>query len=226
MIYNIIKNRKGIRRMRNKKLFTIIICLFIIVATIGVTYAAFSFSQEGNIENSLETGTITMTYTEGKTGITLNEAYPISDEKGKILTGENNVFDFTVQANLSRKVPIGYEITAVKIPIIDTPSLEDDEVKLYLERAVDPDTTYQEILAPTHFLPSDEQTEIGSPIGSMIIDSGTFINQGTTIHNYRLRLWVDENAPLQSGEVKKYGIRINVYAKQDVATTPVIPQKK
>ncbi len=206
---------------KNKIGFTIIMCLLLIVVTIGVTYAAFTFSKEGTVENTLETGTVVLTYTEGKTGITLNEAYPMSDEQGKLLMGENNVFDFTVQANLSRRVPIGYEVTAVKIPITDMTPLEDDEVKLYLERAIDPDTTYQEILAPTHFLPRDEQSEIGSPIGSMIIDSGMFINKGITLHHYRLRMWVDEDADLASGVAKKYGVKINVYAKQDVAATTV-----
>jgi len=206
---------------KNKIGFTIIMCLLLIMVTIGVTYAAFSFTKEGTVENSLETGTIVLTYTEGKTAITLNEAYPMSDEQGKLLTGENNVFDFTVQANLSRKVPIGYEVAAVKIPITDMTPLEDDEVKLYLEKAIDPETSYQEILAPTHFLPRDEQSEIGSPVGSMIIDSGTFINQGTTIHNYRLRLWVADDADLSSGVAKKYGVKINVYAKQDVLATTV-----
>jgi len=118
---------------KNKWILPCIMILLLIIATIGVTYAAFTFSKEGTVENTLETGTVTLTYTEGKTGIILNEAYPMSDEKGKILMGEDNVFDFTVQANLSRTMSIGYEVTAVKIPINDMTPLEDDEVRLYLE---------------------------------------------------------------------------------------------
>jgi len=206
---------------KNKWILSMMIILLLIMATIGVTFAAFTFSKEGTVENTLETGTVTLTYTEGKTGILLNEAYPMSDDKGKVLKGENNVFDFTVQANLSRTMSIGYEVTVVKIPIIDITPLEDDEVKLYLERAVDPDTMYSEIFAPSNFIPREEQTEIGSPVGSMILDSGNFTQAGTTIHNYRLRLWVDENTEIPSGEARKYGIKINVYAKQDVRVSPV-----
>jgi len=200
---------------KNKIGFTIIMCLLLIMVTIGVTYAAFSFTKEGTVENSLETGTIVLTYTEGKTAITLNEAYPMSDEQGKLLTGENNVFDFTVTATLGKDTVITYEVTTVKIPITDMEPLLDNEVRLYLERAIDPEIEYTEIMAPTNFIPKGEVSEIGSPLGSMILDTGTFSNEGVTIHNYRLRMWVDENTEITDVQ-KKYGIKINVYAKQGV----------
>jgi len=209
--------KKGKKKMKKGKIILpIVMLLLLIVATIGVTFAAFTFSREGQVENIIESSTIMLTYTEGKTGIILNEAYPMSDERGKILTGENNVFDFTVTATLGKSNVIGYEVTAIKTPITDMTPLEDNEIKLYLERAIDPDTSYQEIFAPSNFVPRDNQTTIGSPVGSMIIDAGTFTTEGTTIHNYRLRLWVDENAQILNGETRKYGIKVNVYAKQDV----------
>jgi len=207
------KERK--RKMKKGKIILpIVMLLLLIVVTIGVTFAAFTFSREGQVENIIESSTIMLTYTEGKTGIILNEAYPMSDERGKILTGENNVFDFTVTATLGKSNVIGYEVTAIKTPITDMTPLEDNEIKLYLERAIDPDTSYQEIFAPSNFVPRDNQTTIGSPVGSMIIDAGTFTTEGTTIHNYRLRLWVDENAQILNGETRKeqrYIIIVYVY---------------
>jgi len=205
--------------MENKKkvILPIVMLLLLILATIGVTYAAFTFSQEGAVENTLETSTVMLTYTEGKTGIILEEAFPMSDERGKLLTGTNNVFDFTVQATLGKSTVISYEVTAVKIPITDMTPLEDNEVKLYLERAIDPEIEYQSILEPTNFIPISEATEVGSPEGSMILDEGVFFKEGVTIHNYRLRMWVDEDTNLESGVAKKYGIKINVYAKQGIS---------
>ncbi len=198
-----------------KMIITIILLLSIICVTIGVSFAAFSFISHGTVENTIETGTVALTYTEGKTGIILEDALPISDETGKMLTGENNVFDFTVTATLGKDTVITYEVTAVKIPITDMEPLLDNEVRLYLERAVDPEIEYTEIMAPTNFIPKGEVSEIGSPLGSMILDTGTFSNEGITIHNYRLRMWVDENTEITDVQ-KKYGIKINVYAKQGV----------
>jgi len=197
-----------------KIILPIAMLLLLIIATIGVTFAAFTFTKQGTVENVIESSTILLTYTEGKTGIMLNEAYPMSDETGKMLTGENNVFDFTVTATLGKAIVISYEVSAVKIPITDMTPLEDNEIKLYLERAIDPDSTYQEVLPPSNFVPIENQTEVGSPLGAMILDSGTFYNEGTTIHHYRLRLWVDENAKIPNGEAKKYGVKVNAYAKQ------------
>ncbi len=201
--------------MKEKKkiVITVILLLSVICVTVGVTYAAFTFVKVGTVENTIETGTVMLTYTEGKTGIILEDALPISDETGKMLTGENNTFDFTVSATLGKDTVITYEVTAVKIPITDMEPLLDNEVKLYLERAIDPETAYTEIMAPTNFIPRVEVSEIGSPLGSMILDTGTFSNEGVTIHNYRLRMWVDENTEITDVQ-KKYGIKINVYAKQ------------
>ncbi len=203
--------------MKEKKkiVITVILLLSVICVTVGVTYAAFTFVKVGTVENTIETGTVMLTYTEGKTGIILEDALPISDETGKMLTGENNTFDFTVSATLGKDTVITYEVTAVKIPITDMEPLLDNEVKLYLERAIDPETAYTEIMAPTNFIPRVEVSEIGSPLGSMILDTGTFSNEGVTIHNYRLRMWVDENTEITDVQ-KKYGIKINVYAKQGV----------
>jgi len=201
--------------MKEKKkiVITVILLLSVICVTVGVTYAAFTFVKVGTVENTIETGTVMLTYTEGKTGIILEDALPISDETGKMLTGENNTFDFTVSATLGKDTVITYEVTAVKIPITDMEPLLDNEVKLYLERAIDLETAYTEIMAPTNFIPRVEVSEIGSPLGSMILDTGTFSNEGVTIHNYRLRMWVDENTEITDVQ-KKYGIKINVYAKQ------------
>jgi len=69
-------------------------------------------------------------------------------------------------------------------------------------------------LSPSNFVSIESQTKVGSPIGSMILDSGAFYQKGTTIYNYRLRLWVDENTEIPSGESRKYGVKVNVYAKQ------------
>ena len=107
--------------MKNKYIIMLSLCLMLVIVTMGVTIAIFRFSREGEVENVLETSTVVLTYTEGKTGITLYESYPISDEKGKVLTGENNVFDFTVQANSAEtfaynqftKIDIGENVTTI-----------------------------------------------------------------------------------------------------------------
>ncbi len=208
----VVQGKEKMMKQKKRIILPVIMILLLVIVTTGVAYAVFTFSREGTIENTLEIGTIMLTYTEGKTGIILEEAFPISDEKGKMLTGANNVFDFTVQAVMGKPTAIAYEVSAIKIPVEGT-SLEDNEVKIYLEKAVDPEIEYSQVMEPKNFLPSSELSEIGSPIGTMVLDQGTFTSN--TIHHYRLRMWVDENAKINNVQ-KKYAVKINVYAKQGV----------
>ncbi len=201
---------------KRKSIVFVLLLLSLITLTIGITYASFTFFKEGLVENVLETGTVMLTYTEGKTGITINEAYPMSDENGMMLTGVNNVFDFTIQAILSQDMTIQYEVSAKKIPVNQEEALQDNEVKLYLEKMIDPETSYNKIMTPSHFTPRDNQSEIGTPSGSMVLDQGSFTTKGTSLHHYRLRMWIDENTVLTEGIAKKYGVKINVYARQTI----------
>ncbi len=188
----------------------------LMLLTIGFTYAAFTFAKEGQVENIITTGTIQLTYTEGATGINLVDVFPVSDEMGKLLSGDGKSFDFTVEATLSSDINIPYEVTAVKQEIVETGSLGalgDDEVKLYLEKMIDSDTTYQEVMAPSHFIPLTVASNNGSPAGSMVMETSSFNKKGTTINHYRLRMWVDENAQIE-GVPQRYEVRVNVYAKK------------
>ena len=90
--------------MKNKKslLLSVIAVVMLLVITIGVSYAFFSYTKKGTTENSIKTGTITFLYTEvtgvGK-GIKIEDSLPISDDQGKLLTGSGNVFEFKITSD-------------------------------------------------------------------------------------------------------------------------------
>ena len=174
----------------------------LVVAVVGVSFAAFSFSKTGQVTNTITTGTISMSYSEPENGITLTEALPMDDETGKTLQGENNTFDFTVTATIkgSGKTTINYAITAVTTPATN---LNDDYVKVYL---TDMDSSDSQILAPTvvSSLRKTTSDDSGAPDGQYILESGTF--DATTTNSYRLRMWVADNFSVgQSLKVNVYG---------------------
>ena len=182
----------------------------LVVAVVGVSFAAFSFSKTGQVTNTITTGTISMSYSEPENGITLTEALPMDDETGKTLQGENNTFDFTVTATIkgSGKTTINYAITAVTTPAT---SLNDDYVKVYL---TDMDSSDSQILAPTvvSSLRKTTSDDSGAPDGQYILESGTF--DATTTNSYRLRMWVADNFSVgQSSET--YTLKVNVYGAAD-----------
>ena len=179
----------------------------LVVAVVGVSFAAFTFSQSGNVENNITTGTINMTYSEPENGINLVNALPMSDEQGMLLSGNNQHFDFTIDTTIngSGSTTINYAITAVK----GDSTVDDSAIKVYLT-SMD-NTADSEILAPTKI--SELSVTTGSenyqaPSGEFILTTGTLTN--SVSHSYRLRMWVadDFSTLTSSGE---YRLKVNVY---------------
>ena len=104
--------------MNKKKnlILTLLAVLTVILITGGVTYAFFSYAKTGTTDNLITTGSITFLYTEVDgvgNGISIQNAFPISDDKGKVLTKTNEYFDFKVTSKTGNdKIP--YEVTARK----------------------------------------------------------------------------------------------------------------
>lgn len=192
--------------MKNKKyLVLILVVISVVLVALGVTFASFTFSGVGQTENKIKTGTVTMVYTEGENKIAITNAMPIEDSEGKLLTNNDQVFDFTVDINTTQA--IAYEVTAVKD---DNSTLENTDVRLYLERSLD-GTKYEEVLAPSNYTPTKEDDKFGAKKGEMILDTGT-VSENTS-YKYRLRMWLSKDYEITS-ESKSFTVRVNVYGKE------------
>ena len=182
--------------------------VILVVAVVGVSFAAFSYSKTGEKVNTITTGTITMSYTEDTNGINLSNALPMSDDQGKALSGSNNVFDFTVTATIngSGNTTINYDVTATKE---SDSTLDDSAVKVYLT-SIDNSADTQ-VLAPTKvsaLTKTGSSEASGAPNGQYKLTTGTFTS--TTTRKYRLRMWVAEDYSSLSAS-GTYKLRVNVY---------------
>lgn len=194
-------------------LLSILGVLILVIAVIGVSFAAFSYTGTGGKTNSITTGTINMTYAEVTDGIVLNDALPISDSQGMSLSGTNNVFDFIVSANISGSgtTTINYTITAMK----ETDStLPDSAIKVYLTNT--DNSLETSVLPPTILSNINKTTGTESslaPSGEFVLANETVTSTDTTTnvtHNYRLRMWVDQDfSDLNASG--SYRLRVNVY---------------
>ena len=187
----------------------------LVVAVVGISFAAFSYSKTGTVENTITTGTITMTYTEPTNGINLTDALPITDDAGKILKGDGKTFDFTVGATVAGTTTINYVITAVKDAASDLP---DTGVKVYLTTTSGENETA--VLGPKLVSQLDKTVagnDAGAPAGQYVLKTGTYTATGTD--NYRLRMWVDSNYGQHTDAANttefatqhKYILKVNVY---------------
>lgn len=177
----------------------------LVVAVVGISFAAFSYSKTGEKVNTITTGTITMSYSEKTNGINITNAQPTDDEVGKVLNQANEYFDFTVSATLTGNIIINYSITATK----DTgSSLPDEAIKVYLTELNN--LNEQEVLLPTKIskLSLTSKDISGAPDGEYLLYNGNF--SSSLSHNYRLRMWV-ANDYVVSEEIQTYKLRVNVY---------------
>ncbi len=194
--------------MRNNKNFKLILPILgvfiLIVLVVGISYAAFSYAGKGEIENSIRTGTISMVYNEGENGIYLDNAIPMEDSLGKVLSDSRQKFDFTVNINIIGKTTINYEVTAEKQ---EGSTLQDDEVRIYLEKSID-NTQYNAVSDVSNYKGIEQADKMGAQAGEMILDAGS--SSKTTTYYYRLRMWVGDNF-VASGDAKTFTVKVNVY---------------
>lgn len=193
------------KKNQNQIIISVLGVAILIVAVVGVSFAAFTYTRAGTKENTISTGTIVMEYTEPVNGISIDNAMPMSDATGKALTGTGNVFDFTVKSTIAGTTTVNYEVAAVKEA---ASTMANDQVRLYVEKEVS--SNYTETFAPAQYTPLAAATTIGSPIGSMVIASGSHTT--TTTDNYRLRMWMASDATI-TGTATTFTVRVNVYGK-------------
>lgn len=187
-------------------LFSIIGIVILVILVIGVSFAAFTFSQTGEKTNAITTGTISMTYSEPENGINLVNALPITDVQGKTLSGTNNVFDFTVSSTISGNNPVtvSYAITAAS----SNSTVDNSAIKVYLTNM--DNNADSEILAPTKISALSTTTgreAYNAPSGEFILLNGTM--NSSSSHKYRLRMWVADDYTDTSGG--SYTLKVNVY---------------
>ena len=186
----------------------------LLVAVVGVSFALYSTGATGK-DNSISTGTITMSYTEPDNGILLENALPISDAAGKQLTGPGKVFTFTVATTASGTVTVPYEINITKV---GTSTLADSAVAVYLTKGTIP--TEEEVVAKKLMsavvLDSNKSARRKDAYKlyetSVAYENGQ-VKTGEETTTYNLRIWVDANADAKTIKSQEYKIKVNVDSK-------------
>ena len=198
-------------KQKFKNILTIGTTFILLIAVIGISYAAFNYSGIGQKLNTITTGAITMNYTESSNVISMSNALPTTDTTGKNRLNSGEYFDFTVKSSIAGNTDINYEIAAKEE---NGNTFSGQNVKFYLTK-VNSDGSEEEAMPPkTYSEDSSGNVYTGRPSDMMSLFVGNLNQQGDTEIKYRLRLWVDENYNPQSdngGLV--YKVKVNVYGQ-------------
>lgn len=196
-----VEEKKDVRQI----LLSSLAILILIIAVIGISYAVWSQTFKGQKENAITTGKISFSYTESETNnIKIENALPISDEQGKKLNGNTEVFDFTVSNDST---------VNVKYDVIVTPyknDMDDKYIKVYLTDQNDVALKPYDSEVPTYNTLNDDKEEKNSKI--LYSSELTNVKKNEKL---RLRVWVSDkfdnkNTPTQS---YIFAFKVNVRAR-------------
>ena len=194
-----------------KNILTIGTTFILLIAVIGISYAAFNYSGIGQKLNTITTGAITMNYTESTNIISMSNALPTTDTTGKKRLNSGEYFDFTIKSSIAGNTDINYEIAAKEE---NGNTFDGKNVKFYLTK-VNSDGTEEEAIPPKTY--SEDPTGnvyTGRPSDMMSLFVGNLNQQGDTEIKYRLRLWVDESYNPQNDDGGLiYKVKVNVYGQ-------------
>ena len=206
----------------NKKkvlVLSVIGLIGLIVITIGITYAIFTYTKLGTTDNTVTSGTLKFLYTENtgvKTGIKLTNALPISDTQGKALDGDNNVFDFSIEATNTGTETIPYEVTLRKK---DTSTLGEENVKVYLTDRTE--VTEKQELEPTKYSELIQTNiNVGNEVEKTIYKSSVAGGEASYRKDFRLRMWISDDSSQDDINGKEFTATVNVYANAELIAVP------
>ncbi len=209
---------------KKDRLAIIGLIVIMIVALIGVSYAAFNYSAIGTKLNSITTGAITMRYEESDNIINIDNALPTKDSAGTTRLKEGEYFDFTISSEISGDVNINYEISAKDVTVVEgnEKKIDGSNIKLYLTRLTDDGE--EELMSPRVY--NEESTTnsyTGRPANEMSLYTSSMSSSET--NRYRLRMYVDEGYnPQGDGGNLKFAVKINVYGKDGISIEPNVPE--
>ena len=198
-------------KSNKKTIISIIMILSLILLCVGASFAVFNYSNNNAGNNGIDSGHISMTYTEPSNEYVVENALPIKDAEGVAST---NYFEFSVTTTAKTNndddngVSIPYEITITES---EGNTLNSNQIKMYLtevegEKEID------------HTIP----TLVSYLEASLYKDAGTKVGFNLHLHRngnetittrYRLRAWIDYDVDVSDWDTTnkyQYKFRVNV----------------
>lgn len=199
--------KKSVTEGNSKFWFLLIgICIVLLIfVLIGIV--SFFNRKEKIVEKSVEGGGVVLKYYNKFAGLELVSLVPTADSLMISNTDEDkdNYFEFSVDSYLDEASSIDYELSVLKDAAKS--SISNDDIRIYLEKEVS--GSYEQVFAPSSYVPLKENSEFGSKAGSMVLTHVNKMKKSTD--NYRLKVWLSDKSIKSVGSFKLY-LQINARA--------------
>ncbi len=207
-----------------KILLAVLGVAILIVSVVGVSFAVFSITRESD-ENTIKTGTITVSYVETSHIISTENALPVTDET--LAKASEDYFEFTVSTT-ANGVDVPYEINLQPSNDGVENALTDSQIKVYLTTYTSGEESSETMAKDAVVLDTLTKSQVQDRTDCYVIYSKTDNHTSTalgeaTTTTYRLRMWIDkdvkftlpdsEGVAVPEGQVdasKKYTYKLKV----------------
>ena len=163
---------------RNKLMIIWVTVLGVLV--IGATFASWLVSRKQTNFNSLNTGCVSLSFSNGSGTLTLQNAAPMPDEDGLSLTG----YTFTLRNNC--KTEVSYLLNLDLFNVANQTNLTTGDIKLAIDNKVPRKIAYYE----------DASKNDQSAYGAKTLTSGKLAAKSSETHT--VKMWVNENTTTQN----------------------------
>ena len=183
----------------------VISIVFIILVVVAVIVCAvFIQSSKPQVieQETLEGGSITLTYADDENLFVIENAIPTADLVGMAYDSADKYFDFTVKTLVDEADYIEYKIVLVKDEEISTAL--DENIKVYLEK--EDSGTYTKVIEPLLF----ESNITDKKLGENAMAIFKFKKNSSGNDNYRLRMWISEDANITPDQIQNYGVNVKI----------------
>lgn len=199
------------------KLTTLVVLIFSLVLLVcGITYAICSNLILGTTNNILEAGMLRFSFNEDAflgNGINIENALPISDERGKILNSTSQYFDFSVNA-LATIAPLSYQVLVIKQ---DNSTFNEENIKIYLTLL----NGNNEIPSPlvlrgSKVITYDQLQNSNNNEGKVVYNGVVTKSESEYSQDFRLRMWISEGTDVIGEEFsnKVFSVKVKVVASE------------
>ena len=201
--------------MKKKVLMLVVLVLGLVGIILGVTYAFFNYTREGETENVLTSGSIVFHYdeiTEQGRGINLIDALPADDNEQE--KENNSYFEFSIKANTTvAEIPY-----TVALRLSEDSNLDLSAVRIYLTEVEG--NSESEVVYTT--LSELENKVFIRDFSEKVLYKTVVPVDGNEYEKvYRLRMWIDEDIDYSSGNYnnKRVKLTVNVYTNDGTQLT-------
>lgn len=173
-----------------KVLLSVLGVAILVVAVVGVSFAAFSFANTSDKANQIQVGAITMSFSESESVINITDAQPTADATAMASTTAGEYFEFTVTRKTDAVVKVPYTITVTPGTVATGEQLATKYVRVGL----------------TKVSGSTETTVVAADSLANIVNPGN--TYGGTADKYVLYTVTDAAGAVYTGAAETYRLRM------------------